>query len=143
VVPINEEPGTQLLLAPSQKPLLSTVQPCNPPKPRRCLCSASGTTGRTHRQAAARSSRRSRSSARATRGTASRCATATWCSRPPANPRDQHQHWYKDMRFSSQVKDEEGCPGFSLVNAATGRPSSTPPPSPTLYTSLAFSCSSV
>jgi hypothetical protein len=52
-------------------------------------------------------------------------------------------NWYKDMRFSSQVKDEEGCPGFSLVNAATGRPSSTPPPSPTPYTSLAFSCSSV
>jgi hypothetical protein len=38
----------------------------------------------------------------------------------PTNPRDQHQHWYKDMRFSSQVKDEEGCPAFALVNAATG-----------------------
>jgi hypothetical protein len=38
----------------------------------------------------------------------------------PTNPRDHHQHWYKDMRFSSQVKDEEGCPAFALVNAATG-----------------------
>ncbi|RCV44990.1 hypothetical protein SEVIR_9G421700v4 [Setaria viridis] len=38
----------------------------------------------------------------------------------PANPRDEHQHWYKDMRFSSQVKDEEGNPAFALVNQATG-----------------------
>jgi len=38
----------------------------------------------------------------------------------PANPRDEHQHWYKDMRFSTQVKDEEGNPAFALVNKATG-----------------------
>ncbi|KAJ1297333.1 hypothetical protein BS78_01G367400 [Paspalum vaginatum] len=38
----------------------------------------------------------------------------------PTNPRDEHQHWYKDMRFSTQVKDEEGNPAFALVNKATG-----------------------
>ncbi|ONM60498.1 hydroxyproline-rich glycoprotein family protein, partial [Zea mays] len=43
----------------------------------------------------------------------------------PVNPKDDHQHWYKDMRFSTRVKDEEGMPAFALVNKATGR-SSTP-----------------
>ena len=38
----------------------------------------------------------------------------------PANPKDIDQHWYKDMRFSSRVKDEEGMPAFALVNKATG-----------------------
>ena len=38
----------------------------------------------------------------------------------PANPKDIHQHWYKDMRFSTRVKDEEGMPAFALVNKATG-----------------------
>ncbi|WVZ67116.1 hypothetical protein U9M48_016242 [Paspalum notatum var. saurae] len=38
----------------------------------------------------------------------------------PANPKDEHQHWYKDMRFSTRVKDEEGMPAFALVNKATG-----------------------
>ena len=30
------------------------------------------------------------------------------------------QHWYKDMRHSTSVQDEEGCPAFALVNKATG-----------------------
>ena len=30
------------------------------------------------------------------------------------------QHWYKDMRHSTRVKDEEGHPAFALVNRATG-----------------------
>jgi len=30
------------------------------------------------------------------------------------------QHWYKDEKYSTRVKDEEGCPAFSLVNKATG-----------------------
>ncbi|RLN34826.1 hypothetical protein C2845_PM03G16580 [Panicum miliaceum] len=38
----------------------------------------------------------------------------------PANPKDFHQHWYKDMRFSTRVKDQEGMPAFALVNKATG-----------------------
>ena len=38
----------------------------------------------------------------------------------PTNPKDEHQHWYKDMRFSTRVKDEEGMPAFALVNKATG-----------------------
>jgi len=38
----------------------------------------------------------------------------------PANPKDIDQHWYKDMRFSTRVKDEEGMPAFALVNKATG-----------------------
>jgi len=38
----------------------------------------------------------------------------------PSNPRDEFQHWYKDMRHSTRVKDEEGMPAFALVNKATG-----------------------
>ena len=38
----------------------------------------------------------------------------------PANPKDIHQHWYKDTRFCTGVKDEEGMPAFALVNKATG-----------------------
>ncbi|VAI06089.1 unnamed protein product [Triticum turgidum subsp. durum] len=38
----------------------------------------------------------------------------------PSNPRDEHQHWFKDMRFSAQIKDEEGNPAFAIVNKATG-----------------------
>ncbi|KAI0531377.1 hypothetical protein KFK09_000931 [Dendrobium nobile] len=30
------------------------------------------------------------------------------------------QHWYKDFRWANQVKDEEGLPGFALVNKVTG-----------------------
>jgi hypothetical protein len=30
------------------------------------------------------------------------------------------QHWIKDMKYSTRVKDEEGYPAFALVNKATG-----------------------
>jgi hypothetical protein len=30
------------------------------------------------------------------------------------------QHWVKDMRHSTSIKDEEGYPAFALVNKATG-----------------------
>ncbi|XWS42645.1 hypothetical protein CRYUN_Cryun16bG0031600 [Craigia yunnanensis] len=30
-------------------------------------------------------------------------------------------HWYKDEKFSTRVKDEEGFPSFSLVNKVTGQ----------------------
>ncbi|KAJ6812120.1 ricin B-like lectin R40C1 [Iris pallida] len=39
----------------------------------------------------------------------------------PANPRDEYQHWIKDMRHSTRVKDEEGFPSFALINKATGQ----------------------
>ncbi|KAJ3682954.1 hypothetical protein LUZ60_013181 [Juncus effusus] len=39
----------------------------------------------------------------------------------PANPNDAYQHWIKDMRFSSKIKDEEGYPAFALVNQVTGQ----------------------
>ncbi|CAN6200308.1 unnamed protein product [Urochloa humidicola] len=38
----------------------------------------------------------------------------------PTNPRDEFQHWYKDMRHGTRVKDQEGMPAFALVNRATG-----------------------
>jgi hypothetical protein len=38
----------------------------------------------------------------------------------PTNPRDVNQHWFKDMRFSQKIKDEEGNPAFAIVNKATG-----------------------
>ncbi|XP_014752454.1 ricin B-like lectin R40G2 [Brachypodium distachyon] len=38
----------------------------------------------------------------------------------PINPKDETQHWLKDMRFSTSIKDEEGMPAFALVNKATG-----------------------
>nr|CAB3470296.1 unnamed protein product [Digitaria exilis] len=38
----------------------------------------------------------------------------------PADPADEHQHWFKDARLSLWVKDVEGNPVFSLVNKATG-----------------------
>jgi hypothetical protein len=48
------------------------------------------------------------------------------------------QHWYKDMRHSTKVKDAEGQPAFALINRATGlaikhslgqsHPVSVPPP---------------
>lgn len=31
------------------------------------------------------------------------------------------QHWYKDEKYSTRVKDEEGFPCFALVNKATGQ----------------------
>lgn len=30
------------------------------------------------------------------------------------------QHWVKDMKYSTRVKDEEGYPAMALVNKATG-----------------------
>ncbi|KAK3132258.1 hypothetical protein QOZ80_6AG0518500 [Eleusine coracana subsp. coracana] len=39
----------------------------------------------------------------------------------PANPMDDYQHWYKDMRHGNEVKDEEGVPAMVLVNKATGQ----------------------
>ncbi|XP_020275636.1 ricin B-like lectin R40C1 [Asparagus officinalis] len=39
----------------------------------------------------------------------------------PANARDEYQHWYKDMRYGNTVKDEEGFPGFALINKVTGQ----------------------
>lgn len=38
----------------------------------------------------------------------------------PSNPSDDCQHWYKDEKYSTRVKDQEGFPAFSLVNRATG-----------------------
>lgn len=39
----------------------------------------------------------------------------------PSNPSDPHQHWIKDEKFSTRVKDEQGFPSFALVNKATGQ----------------------
>jgi len=36
------------------------------------------------------------------------------------NHDDDTQHWIKDMKFSTRVKDEEGYPAIALVNKATG-----------------------
>ncbi|KAL2952175.1 hypothetical protein AAZX31_19G096700 [Glycine max] len=38
----------------------------------------------------------------------------------PSDPTNEYQHWYKDEKYSTRVKDEEGCPAFSLINKATG-----------------------
>ncbi|OAY76193.1 hypothetical protein ACMD2_04536 [Ananas comosus] len=38
-----------------------------------------------------------------------------------ANPNDDYQHWIKDMRHSTSVKDEEGYPAFALINKVTGQ----------------------
>ncbi|KAM0953866.1 putative ricin B-like lectin [Dioscorea sansibarensis] len=38
----------------------------------------------------------------------------------PTNPRDEYQHWIKDMRYGTRVKDAEGFPAFALVNKVTG-----------------------
>ncbi|POO00331.1 Ricin B, lectin domain containing protein [Trema orientale] len=39
----------------------------------------------------------------------------------PSDPSDDFQHWYKDEKYSTRVKDEEGFPCFALVNKATGQ----------------------
>ncbi|XP_039045569.1 ricin B-like lectin R40G3 [Hibiscus syriacus] len=39
----------------------------------------------------------------------------------PSDPSDEFQHWYKDEKFSTRIKDEVGFPSFSLVNKATGQ----------------------
>ncbi|XP_024626390.1 ricin B-like lectin EULS3 [Medicago truncatula] len=38
----------------------------------------------------------------------------------PSDPSDQHQHWYKDVKWSTKVKDKDGYPSFALVNKVTG-----------------------
>ncbi|EOA27482.1 hypothetical protein CARUB_v10023619mg [Capsella rubella] len=38
----------------------------------------------------------------------------------PADPSDDAQHWYKDEKYSTRVKDADGHPCFALVNKATG-----------------------
>ncbi|KAL5837547.1 hypothetical protein ACOSQ3_014716 [Xanthoceras sorbifolium] len=38
----------------------------------------------------------------------------------PSDSSDDFQHWYRDERFSTRVKDAEGFPSFALVNKATG-----------------------
>ncbi|KAK2638118.1 hypothetical protein Ddye_025913 [Dipteronia dyeriana] len=38
----------------------------------------------------------------------------------PSDPSDHSQHWYKDEKFSTRVKDAVGFPSFALVNKATG-----------------------
>lgn len=38
-----------------------------------------------------------------------------------SDPNDQYQHWYKDEKYSTRIKDEEGFPCFALVNKATGQ----------------------
>ncbi|XP_008441967.1 ricin B-like lectin R40G3 isoform X2 [Cucumis melo] len=39
----------------------------------------------------------------------------------PSDPDDPAQHWFKDEKYSTRIKDEEGCPCFALVNKATGQ----------------------
>lgn len=31
------------------------------------------------------------------------------------------QHWFKDEKYSTRIKDEAGYPSFALVNKATGQ----------------------
>ncbi|KAL6511737.1 hypothetical protein OROGR_021334 [Orobanche gracilis] len=38
-----------------------------------------------------------------------------------SNPSDPFQHWVKDEKWSTRVKDEEGFPSFALINKATGQ----------------------
>ncbi|XP_058078311.1 ricin B-like lectin R40G3 [Magnolia sinica] len=38
-----------------------------------------------------------------------------------ADPNDEFQHWIKDEKFSTKVKDEESFPSFALVNKVTGQ----------------------
>lgn len=38
-----------------------------------------------------------------------------------ANPNDDYQHWYKDDKHGSTVKDAFGNPAFSLINKVTGQ----------------------
>ncbi|KAL0323104.1 UNVERIFIED_CONTAM: hypothetical protein Sangu_1929700 [Sesamum angustifolium] len=37
------------------------------------------------------------------------------------DPNDTSQEWVKDKKYSDQVKDQVGNPGFSLVNVVTGQ----------------------
>lgn len=36
------------------------------------------------------------------------------------NPSDKRQHWIKDLKYGTKIKDQEGFPAFALVNKATG-----------------------
>ncbi|XP_050225603.1 ricin B-like lectin R40G3 [Mercurialis annua] len=38
----------------------------------------------------------------------------------PSDPSDQFQNWFKDEKYSTRVRDEEGHPCFALVNKASG-----------------------
>ncbi|XP_011622435.1 ricin B-like lectin R40G3 [Amborella trichopoda] len=38
----------------------------------------------------------------------------------PYDPSDKFQHWIKDEKYCTRVKDEESFPSFALVNMATG-----------------------
>ncbi|KAL0314726.1 UNVERIFIED_CONTAM: Ricin B-like lectin EULS3 [Sesamum angustifolium] len=38
-----------------------------------------------------------------------------------SDPYDPFQHWIRDEKFSTRVKDEEGFPSFALINKATGQ----------------------
>ncbi|PPR88297.1 hypothetical protein GOBAR_AA32392 [Gossypium barbadense] len=42
------------------------------------------------------------------------------CGHRTSEGRFDHHLWYKDDKFGSNVKDEEGFPSFALVNKATG-----------------------
>ncbi|XP_038990717.1 ricin B-like lectin R40C1 [Hibiscus syriacus] len=37
----------------------------------------------------------------------------------PSDPSDEFQVWYKDEKYGSSVKDDEGFPSFSLINKVT------------------------
>ncbi|XP_075523454.1 ricin B-like lectin R40G3 isoform X2 [Primulina tabacum] len=39
----------------------------------------------------------------------------------PSDPSDPLQHWIKEEKYSTKVKDEEGFPSFALINKATGQ----------------------
>ncbi|CAI9769150.1 unnamed protein product [Fraxinus pennsylvanica] len=39
----------------------------------------------------------------------------------PSNPSDPFQHWVKDDKYSTRVKDEQGFPSFALIKKATGQ----------------------
>ncbi|KAJ6360095.1 hypothetical protein OIU77_004164 [Salix suchowensis] len=38
-----------------------------------------------------------------------------------SSPSDEFENWFKDEKYSTRVKDSEGCPAFALVNKATGQ----------------------
>ncbi|OMP08986.1 hypothetical protein COLO4_05925 [Corchorus olitorius] len=44
-----------------------------------------------------------------------------WVILAPADPSNQFQHWYKDDKFGTMVKDEKGFTSFALVNKVTGQ----------------------
>lgn len=38
-----------------------------------------------------------------------------------SDPNDIYQHWFKDEKYSTKVKDEDGFPSFALINKATAQ----------------------